>query len=1238
MASGLLIKQKQLLAGDGITIEHAQTSSTISLSNSTLNAAVRIYDATIASDTGVVTITDGTPVADLNIGDEIRTPDGVYQKVKDGITTGSIPDDGSHILVSGCTDPTAVNGMYVATGEPNTWKNETGNYWISKLDGYGGPWWFIASSQAPANPGASSIHYRAIAATAQNPWDANFTPSHASGTISVQKYSDLVSKTDTIDLFEYASTSVASADIVQSVNGNKPDASGNVTIETGGSVDESRLLPENAANNELAIKKVGDTGIDTNTFLMLHFDEESGTPVDSSQSSLVINAGDTAVYSNGKFSRARNLNNSYLSTTCSAMATGTGDFTYDGWFYLTSTNKRRGLFASGSNCICFAAWEDNKFALGLSSTGNGWTYDHFDNDRFDFTFSANAWYHIAVVRNGNTLTVYINGNSISSFDVSNLNVPAVSGTDAFKIGYPLGGMSNSTDIVDEFRFSNVARWTENFTPPNHAYTSASEYWESITPDDLTSLMDANKFVPALSSQDIGKFLSVAGSQVQEGNDENTFLLLHFDGNTNDSSDNARSDISAAGVSYAPGKFNQAAQFTGSTSSYVTIPNTPEFPFSGDFTISFWAKASASDRFGLLFYESDFTFGIDTISSVYSVWASSNGASWDILQADSGYNSELTGDSGRGSIAITPGEWQHIAFVRSGNDWYLFVNGTMSLHKQRSGTVYNPQEQLRIGRHGNDDIRAFLGLIDEFKIDTIARWTEDFTPPEHAYDAYIAEGVHTEFTDINENIDAKIATHNQDSSAHPDKLPLSGGQMTGELKISASNALRLNNKDGYGVILRKDANKFYILATAQNDENGAYTESRPLEVNLATGGCDISGSALETESNLSSTGVYPSVSPNTTTTGDFNTYKTQGNYWFELGVRPNGPLGNDAETTGVLSVYNIKDTHTLQVYNLYRGTNVVTQQMYYRWYYNGTWSNWIKLSGSPILITNPDYNQVTQTGTYYMSTGSGSQNAPDQSSYMLTVLSYKETSWERIFQTAVRYVANTQSDKQAMFTRIGDRTTAGGEITWTKWSAISSSESIGTTTNDYNTLTDPGDYYLSFGDNSSNVNAPGNGPFHIMVHRYQNSAGTAKPILQIAASQIVSTAQTPMMFFRSASYANSVWTFQPWLRLLTEKDVTYNTGIAGGSLTKNDYIKIGNVIIYIGSVNLRLNSGTTFALPVLSNNMTFVASCNTYVSTITMLVIYLDSDNRLNIDIGGTRSESATDDQVNVGWIGIGYLS
>ena len=231
MASGLLIKQKQLLAGDGITIEHAQTSSTISLSNSTLNAAVRIYDATIASDTGVVTITDGTPVADLNIGDEIRTPDGVYQKVKDGITTTG-PADGTRIEVSGITSPSDANGYYALQSE-DVWKHETANYWIT-LFFSSGWYWMLSNKSDAANPG-ECLFYGVFGEEGLKPWeiDTNWQPMNgAVGNPQLENVEASTTITNTIDLFEYASTSVASSDIVQSVNGNKPDANGNVTIET----------------------------------------------------------------------------------------------------------------------------------------------------------------------------------------------------------------------------------------------------------------------------------------------------------------------------------------------------------------------------------------------------------------------------------------------------------------------------------------------------------------------------------------------------------------------------------------------------------------------------------------------------------------------------------------------------------------------------------------------------------------------------------------------------------------------------------------------------------------------------------------------------------------------------------------------------------------------------------------------------------------------------------------------
>ena len=141
------------------------------------------------------------------------------------------------------------------------------------------------------------------------------------------------------------------------------------------------------------------------------------------------------------------------------------------------------------------------------------------------------------------------------------------------------------------------------------------------------------------------------------------------------------------------------------------------------------------------------------------------------------------------------------------------------------------------------------------------------------------------------IDDKISTHNADTSAHPDKLPLSGGQMTGELKLGASSGARLNNKDGYGVIFRKDASNFYILVTAQNDEDGVYTAQRPLKIDLATGVCSINGAATtDSLGNVISTTYAPLSHPafsngveilGTTPYIDFHYNNSESDYTFRI---------------------------------------------------------------------------------------------------------------------------------------------------------------------------------------------------------------------------------------------------------------------------------------------------------------------------------------------------------------------
>ena len=259
--------------------------------------------------------------------------------------------------------------------------------------------------------------------------------------------------------------------------------------------DSNRLLPENPTNGDIPYFDITATvggGIDNDTHLMLHFDEESGIPADSSQDEILVTANDTAAdAATAKFGKARNLNNSYLSLTCPAMSTGTGDFTYEGWFYFNELNKRRGLFGVDMG-LYVALWGDNTFGVAISTSGSSWNYNHMDSNRSEATATQGVWQHIALVRNKGNVTLYLNGNSILSFDIgADTVITGNMGNNPFRIGYPLGGMSFVADFCDEFRFSTVARWTGNFTPPDAPYSKPQTVskWSKFNKSELALKSD-----------------------------------------------------------------------------------------------------------------------------------------------------------------------------------------------------------------------------------------------------------------------------------------------------------------------------------------------------------------------------------------------------------------------------------------------------------------------------------------------------------------------------------------------------------------------------------------------------------------------------------------------------------------------------------------------------------------------------------------------------------------------------
>lgn len=85
--------------------------------------------------------------------------------------------------------------------------------------------------------------------------------------------------------------------------------------------------------------------------------------------------------------------------------------------------------------------------------------------------STGTWYHVAVVRNGTAMALYVDGTSIAT-GTDSTSIPG--GTTGFHMG---AVHTNNTGIdgwLDEFRISNgIARWTANFTPPTAAYSVVS---------------------------------------------------------------------------------------------------------------------------------------------------------------------------------------------------------------------------------------------------------------------------------------------------------------------------------------------------------------------------------------------------------------------------------------------------------------------------------------------------------------------------------------------------------------------------------------------------------------------------------------------------------------------------------------------------------------------------------------------------------------------------------------------
>jgi hypothetical protein len=152
----------------------------------------------------------------------------------------------------------------------------------------------------------------------------------------------------------------------------------------------------------------------------------------------------------------------------SVLTLGTNNHTIEFWMYQTSRNQYVVPFMYGSTST-FAA---NNYYMDCGSgyvgfvigNGSGGWAVNINNATVP---NLNVWNHYAIVRNGTTFTLYVNGTSVGSA-TSSINITAQG--DVFKIGnstsYPING------YITNFRLVNgTAVYTSNFTPPTTPLTA-----------------------------------------------------------------------------------------------------------------------------------------------------------------------------------------------------------------------------------------------------------------------------------------------------------------------------------------------------------------------------------------------------------------------------------------------------------------------------------------------------------------------------------------------------------------------------------------------------------------------------------------------------------------------------------------------------------------------------------------------------------------------------------------------
>ena len=351
---------------------------------------------------------------------------------------------------------------------------------------------------------------------------------------------------------------------------------------------------------------------------------------------------------------------------------GTGDFTWEAWVYPMEASRSQQIISVGdtnSTIYGFYFRSTNKFAF----YGNSTVYLESSS-----TSSVNQWYHVAVVRSGTNLTLYVDGTSVATATTSD---SIGSSSEGCYVGTNKG--VSTQDLKGYISDARVVKGTAVYTT---AFTPTTERLEAIT---NTQLLTCHlPYIADGSSNDASITVS-GGPQTEQ------FSPYDHD-------------------EYSKSSHGGSVYFDGSGDELNISPSGSELVFGTDaYTVEFWIYLKSVSG-------GHHIYGANSLSGFLIYYTTSKIA----------VNKYSVSDVISYAEAPPLNKWTHYAIVREGtgaNQTKIYKNGVV-VATDTDATDWATNASWTVGGNPNS-AQDFNGYLSDLRVvKGTAVYTSNFTPP------------------------------------------------------------------------------------------------------------------------------------------------------------------------------------------------------------------------------------------------------------------------------------------------------------------------------------------------------------------------------------------------------------------------------------------------------------------------------------------------------------------------------